>query len=450
MTDNDIHLDVRIAREPSLVARDRRRFARIREPTSVLSGGTGQPIHEFGGGLDMRHGKAKPRSEDENHQPRPTQLAAIILDMSGLLYTKSVAGLSEDQKCLYLAKNMAIAQDAIVAGNLKVPMKKAMSTYADPHIISEFVHFVDDWQHKTAVLCDRGTLRESSFFFTGLVWKAGCMPFVNMRDVTRPEPLAPQGAQHLILATLGLPELQRAKEGIANIHVNAGLRRRVGGLRPLREFDVDGEECICLSLPFSTKPEHVMKHEKVVPLPDVLDPRGVVASFAQRRGNVITNRNLLDVFLAEPKGEAGLFEPLQTSPEVLRPGQVVRVEVVFRIVPAGNDSALRMDVKSVLIINTKVAESIAYAEFKEKQVELSAQRDTFSLGGPGPSGTVIQPHGGFNKAGQHSTSAQDDDDDMKEDLLPVLFESPSMIVYSKKGKGKAASPEMSPVVAFAK
>lgn len=122
-------------------------------------------------------------------------------------------------------------------------------------------------------------------------------------SVTRPEPWAPQGAQHLILATLGLPVLKHVKEGIANIHVNAGLRRRVGGLRALREFEVDGEECICLSLPFSTKPEHVMKHERVVAIPEVLDPRGVVASYAQRKGHVITNRNLLDVFLAEPMDE---------------------------------------------------------------------------------------------------------------------------------------------------
>lgn len=40
---------------------------------------------------------------------------------------------------------------------------------------------------------------------------------------------------------------------------------------------------------------------------------------------------------------------------MLRQGQVVRVEVVLRIVPAGNTSILRTDMRSVTILNTDIA-----------------------------------------------------------------------------------------------
>lgn len=69
-----------------------------------------------------------------------------------------------------------------------------------------------------------------------------------------------------------------------------------------------------------------------------------------------------------------------------------------------------------------------------------AQRDSFSLGGPGPSGTVIQTAARFNKAGNHGMVA-DDDDEMEEEPAPVVFEAPTGIVYSRKGKGKAAEIE---------
>ena len=39
---------------------------------------------------------------------------------------------------------------------------------------------------------------------------------------------------------------------------------------------------------------------------------------------------------------------------LLRPGQIVRVEVGFKIVPAGRQTMLRMDLKSVTIINDDI------------------------------------------------------------------------------------------------
>lgn len=42
------------------------------------------------------------------------------------------------------------------------------------------------------------------------------------------------------------------------------------------------------------------------------------------------------------------------SGQVLRAGQIVQVEVGFRIVPAGHQFNLRMDLKSVAIINDDI------------------------------------------------------------------------------------------------
>ncbi|VDB96797.1 unnamed protein product [Peniophora sp. CBMAI 1063] len=381
--------------------------------------------------------------------------------MSSTQYVKRVDGLSEEQKRLYEAKNMSIAQDAMTEGMLKVPVHKNLQHYADVRVYSsrkpdlsahniqrnfaqDHVYFVDDHAKKTSILCERGTLREASTCFTAMVWHLSVMPFLFQHDVNRNENWARSGAQHLILATLGLPETQRVKEGIQNIHTMASLRTRQNGLKAFRNYTVAGEDTICLSLPFSTHPEHVLPHEKIISIPPVLDPRGVASSYVERKGHVVTSRNLLDVWLADPTHEAGRYRCDPVLPEILRQGQIVRVEVVFRIVPAGNDVALRMDMKSVVIINTEVATNIAFAE---RALELQREQEltTYLLGGAGPSGTIIQPSSDFNRTFTPSQDVQNGGDaSMVEEPTPVVFEEAERFVASgweefngrEKGKGK--------------
>lgn len=261
--------------------------------------------------------------------------------MAPTLYVKNVEGLSDEQKRLYESKNSAMIQDAVTEGMLKVPVQKALRNYAD---VSPFAVYAGNRpndsfslnSHKITspssstisitlrfsasaeltarrpsaspassgksalcLLLLRGSKSASRFFrqkITQLVIR-----------VHRPEPWAPHGAQHLILATIGLEEAHRIKDAIRNIHIMATLRKRLNGFKALRDFIVGGEDTICLSLPFSTNPEHVLPHEQVVPLPEVLDPRGITSAFIQRKGHIVTNRNLLDVWLAEPTRESVLL-----------------------------------------------------------------------------------------------------------------------------------------------
>ena len=117
-------------------------------------------------------------------------------------------------------------------------------------------------------------------------------------SLNRQEPYSPRGHQSIAITTLGLPEFADFKQGLSTAHVYAGMAVRQGGLKPFRHETIDGEDCICLSLPVSTKPEFVMPHERVVPIPDVLDRRGILKAHIQQKGHVVTNRNLLTVNLA--------------------------------------------------------------------------------------------------------------------------------------------------------
>ena len=79
----------------------------------------------------------------------------------------------------------------------------------------------------------------------------------------------------------------------------AGMAVRQNGLRPLRNDLVDGEDCIVVSLPFSTAPENVLPHETVIDIPETIDPRGILKAYVQNKGHVFTDRNMLTVNLAE-------------------------------------------------------------------------------------------------------------------------------------------------------
>ena len=53
--------------------------------------------------------------------------------------------------------------------------------------------------------------------------------------------------------------------------------------------------------------------------------------------------------------------------DVLRQGQIVRVELAFRIVPAGFASVLRMDMKSVTILNADIAMVSHFSDARNRQ-----------------------------------------------------------------------------------
>ena len=53
--------------------------------------------------------------------------------------------------------------------------------------------------------------------------------------------------------------------------------------------------------------------------------------------------------------------------DVLRQGQIVRVELAFRIVPAGFASVLRMDMKSVTILNADIAMVSRFSDARNRQ-----------------------------------------------------------------------------------
>ena len=56
-----------------------------------------------------------------------------------------------------------------------------------------------------------------------------------------------------------------------------------------------------------------------------------------------------------PAYRAGLYELHGgTAGAILRPGQIVRLEVGFKIVPAGRQTLLRMDLKNVTIVNDEI------------------------------------------------------------------------------------------------
>lgn len=190
-------------------------------------------------------------------------------------------------------------------------------------------------------------------------------------SINKTEPWLPPFHQYVVCAMPGLKSFDDVVRAINTTYVMARLRLKEGLLKPMTNLVVDGEEAICAMTPFGTPVDRMRKQDVPLELTTEQDPRFVVREFLRRRDLVVLEDNQVDVYLSHHLDKyvfycremlfyltlyrAGEYELYGgASGALVRPGQIVRLEVGFRIVPAGHQYVHRMDLKSVVIINDDI------------------------------------------------------------------------------------------------
>ena len=82
----------------------------------------------------------------------------------------------------------------------------------------------------------------------------------------------------------------------------APLHCRQDGLLPLRDYSVDSENTICVNNAIGIPRPRLPSGGQAIQLAPDVDPRGFVQTYLDRRSLVVTEDNLMDVYLAEHMG----------------------------------------------------------------------------------------------------------------------------------------------------
>ena len=101
---------------------------------------------------------------------------------------------------------------------------------------------------------------------------------------------------------MGHPVCHKIQEALRVVWVMASLRCRQDGLLPLRDYSVDGENAICVNNAIGIPRSRLPSGGQAIQLTPDVDPRGFVQTYLDRRGLVVTEDNLVDVYLAEHMG----------------------------------------------------------------------------------------------------------------------------------------------------
>ncbi|KZV59999.1 hypothetical protein PENSPDRAFT_671973 [Peniophora sp. CONT] len=128
------------------------------------------------------------------------------------------------------------------------------------------------------------------------------------------------------------------------------------------------------------------------------------------------------VYLATHLPKAGMYELHGGScGPLLRAGQVVRAEVGFQIVPAGkNRYMLRMDLKSVAIINDKIVVTMAFAGVTAVSTQA---KQTISLSSAGPSGLVVASKPRIKRTNRKPKNLNKESQDVEATMIELPFQS---------------------------
>ena len=124
--------------------------------------------------------------------------------------------------------------------------------------------------------------------------------FLSLR---KEEAYAPSGSQSIVLPILDIYEMNRVRAAIDVVWVMASLAVPQDTLRPPpREYVVDGEMSICISNPIATHRDHQGTAVQV-PIPPILDPKGIVANWVERSNRVVTEDNIVDYYQVTEHGK---------------------------------------------------------------------------------------------------------------------------------------------------
>ncbi|VDC00229.1 unnamed protein product [Peniophora sp. CBMAI 1063] len=254
-------------------------------------------------------------------------------------------------------KVQACVADQVNESMMAGPLFNQLKVYADREIATQNMYFVDE-PDGSAILCSREgmaaeNVQETTFYATGV--------FLN-----RHEGFVPSAHQYVVLADNGDTDFKNFQKAIQNFWVMACLRRPEGKLRPLNDLVINGNQAICISTPISTPRNRMCEGDEPLTLTADQDSQGIVMQAGEYELH---------------SGVCGAF---------LRQGQIVQVEVSFKIVPAGHQFCLRMDLKSVVIINDDIVATMAWAE---ADAEAAEKTNVISVSSAGPSGTAIKVKG---------------------------------------------------------
>ncbi|VDC02157.1 unnamed protein product [Peniophora sp. CBMAI 1063] len=298
-------------------------------------------------------------------------------------------------------KTRAYVADQIEESQLMVPPFEKMENLTNTSYAQAHFQFQQDGNVNILVNRD-GEVMESVFSMTGVLTGKSTMPYLTNRELTQIPAYGRFGHQYIALTAPGLSTIATIKHAISVVHVMASLICPEGSLRPLTDLFLDGEDAVLASAPLGTPAHHAHPDDTPLVLTQQQDPNGHVQQYCQQRGLLVLQDNQVDVFPGFAQGNvshlrsrfvrmaaylstsAGMYDLHGgTSGALLRAGQIVRVEVGFRIVPVGQGKfALRMDLKSAAIMNDDVVAAMAFAEAATR---INSARRTISVAGPGPS-----------------------------------------------------------------
>ncbi|KZV61103.1 hypothetical protein PENSPDRAFT_671232 [Peniophora sp. CONT] len=320
-------------------------------------------------------------------------------------------------------KILAFVADQIEESMIMVPMFERLRFLADPEVVYQHYRFIPD-AHGVSILCrSDGEHMEATFCFTGILTLKSTMPYNRFSDIGLGTPYGQAGHQFVMLAMPDLDSLEAVKQAISYIHAMGGLAYPEGKLKPLTDLVIDGEEVICASTPLGTPVAHALPSDIPLTLTQVQDPNSIVAQYVQQRNQIILEDNQVDIYLATHRAKAGVYELHGGAcGALLRAGQVVRAEVGFRIVPAGNKVVLRMDLKSATIINDEIVATMAFAEVKA-DTSKPKPKHTISVSSAGPSGVVIAEQPRVKRAVRKPKNLNKESQDAEETMVQLPFSS---------------------------
>ncbi|KZV60301.1 hypothetical protein PENSPDRAFT_694389 [Peniophora sp. CONT] len=312
-------------------------------------------------------------------------------------------------------KVQAFIADHMEESVLMVSMFQQLRPLKDPEFAWEHFQFVPD-AHDVSILCRHdGEDTEATFYIPGILAQKSIMPYARFNDISQGMAWGQAAQQYVMLAMPGLQDMEDIKQAIGYIHVMGSLAYPEGQVRPLTDLIVDGEEVICASTPLGTPLHHTIPTDIPLVLTQQQDPNGVVTQYVQQRNMVILEDNQVDVYLATHLPKAGMYE--------LHGGSCgpLRAEVGFRIVPAGkNRYMLRMDLKSVAIINDKIVATMAFAGVTAVSTQA---KQTISLSSAGPSGLVVASKPRVKRANRKPKNLNKESQDAEATMIELPFQS---------------------------
>lgn len=182
------------------------------------------------------------------------------------------------------------------------------------------------------------------------------------------------GTQSIAVMGLGNPMFGEATSAISNFYAMATMQCPPGILKEYQQITQCNEKLIIAQLPLATPKHLVPQSQKSTPYTATEDPFQIVNRWAQRRNWTITDDNRISVSRAVRTAEyavvqstnmhthtnrsyrAGKFTYRSESGGIVRYGQVVCLEMGFKIVPINERQVeMRNVLYSISVIDSTIA-----------------------------------------------------------------------------------------------